>query len=576
MNGNNIRTNTLTIGLLVLIVGGAFLGIHVGAGIAGTGDDYSWNPVVLLKGFITGDPWPGTAATVAVVVFVIVALALFTWFLMAQAKRGAKKRSGASIKLMSANPSNALLREGPRAKEARRLHPNAAGIGPGQKVARIVGTAKWVYQGWEETGVYLFGTRRGKTSGVVVRHVVEAPGAAIMTSNKVDGVREVIAGRRGRGETFVFDPNRIYRHGDGPDFVFNPLDYVKSAEDARELAEIFEASTRKENDRGGDPQFDEPGRDMLAYFLLAAALDGLPLSRVYRWLTTQDADAVIGILNQYGKKGPATALVGMENWADKTRQSVYATAQRMAGALAYDELLEWTSADGVRRFDVDAFVQSEDLLILLSKDGVGSAGAILTSLVRAICKTGERLAQRSGGRLPVPLVIELDECANIVRWPALPSVYSFYGSLGMPINTYFQSKDQAVEAFGQNGWGAIWGAAVTRVFGGGAMDPEFLRGLSNLIGEREEVTYGGSTQDTGSYSTSTSTRRVPILSVDDLANLPLWRAVMFNSNTRPVILDELPWFKDKKLRALIEGDAPATAGAVPVAVAAGQEETARG
>ncbi|WIE56323.1 TraM recognition domain-containing protein [Curtobacterium sp. MCBD17_003] len=574
MNGSNIRTNTLTVTLLVLIVGGVFLGIHAGAGVAGTGDAYSWNPIVMLMGFVKGDPWPGVAATVFVVVFVLAALALFTWMLMAQAKRGAKKRGAASIKLMSANPSNAVVRESARSKDARRLHPTAAGIGPGQKVGRIVGTSKWVYQGWEETGVYLYGTRRGKTTSVVVRHVVEAPGAAIMTSNKVDGVREAIRGRRGRGETFVFDPNRIYRHEDGPDFVFNPLEYVKSAEDARELAEIFEASTRKENDRGGDPQFDEPGRDMLAYFLLAAALDGLPLSRVYRWLTTQDSDAVIGILNQHGKKGPATALVGIENWADKTRQSVYATAQRMAGALAYDELLEWTSKPGVRRFDVDAFVQSEDLLILLSKDGVGSAGAILTSLVRAICKTGERLAQRSGGRLPVPLVIELDECANIVRWPALPSVYSFYGSLGMPLNTYFQSRDQAVEAFGQNGWGAIWGAAVTRVFGGGAMDDQFLKGLSSLIGDREEVTYGGSTQDTGAYSTSTSTRRVPILDVHDLANLPLWRAVMFNSNTRPVILDAVPWFKDKKLRPLIEGDAPATAGAAPAAIATSSEEAA--
>lgn len=95
---------------------------------------------------------------------------------------------------------------------------------------------------------------------------------------------------------------------------------------------------------------------MLAYFLLAAAIDELPLSRVYRWLTTQDADVAVGILNANGKKGPATALVGMENWADKTRQSVYATAQRMAGALAYDELLKWTSAEGVRRFDVDVIL----------------------------------------------------------------------------------------------------------------------------------------------------------------------------------------------------------------------------
>jgi type IV secretory pathway TraG/TraD family ATPase VirD4 len=59
-------------------------------------------------------------------------------------------------------------------------------------------------------------------------------------------------------------------------------------------------------------------------------------------------------------------------------------------------------------------------------------------------------------------------------------------------------------------------------------------------------------QDSGSSSTSTSTRRIPILSVDDLANLPLWRAVVFNSNTRPVIVDALPWFRDKRIKALID------------------------
>ena len=222
---------------------------------------YSWNPVQLAGDLLLrGSPWPRTGVVFSIV-FAVLAVAVFTWLLASLARRRGRKRSAASLKLMSANPSNALLRKRGRTKDARRLHPTAPGISPGQKVARIVGTRRWVYQGWEETGVYLFGTRRGKTSGVVVRHVVEAPGAAIMTSNKVDGVREAIRGRRGRGRAYVFDPNRIYRHQDGPDFVFNPLDYVKDATDARELAEIFEASTRKEGDRGGDPQFDEPGRE---------------------------------------------------------------------------------------------------------------------------------------------------------------------------------------------------------------------------------------------------------------------------------------------------------------------------
>lgn len=49
-------------------------------------------------------------------------------------------------------------------------------------------------------------------------------------------MREVIRSRRGRGQMYVFDPNRIYRYEDRPDFVLNPLYDVKTAEDARELA----------------------------------------------------------------------------------------------------------------------------------------------------------------------------------------------------------------------------------------------------------------------------------------------------------------------------------------------------
>jgi hypothetical protein len=37
-----------------------------------------------------------------------------------------------------------------------------------------------------------------------------------------------------------------------PDFVFSPLDYIETAADAQELAAIFEASTTKRSDKGGD------------------------------------------------------------------------------------------------------------------------------------------------------------------------------------------------------------------------------------------------------------------------------------------------------------------------------------
>jgi hypothetical protein len=37
------------------------------------------------------------------------------------------------------------------------------------RFARVLGTKKWAYQGWRETGVYLVGTGRGKSASSAAR-----------------------------------------------------------------------------------------------------------------------------------------------------------------------------------------------------------------------------------------------------------------------------------------------------------------------------------------------------------------------------------------------------------------------
>ena len=565
---NDTKSKWLTAGLLALLLGGVYLAIHVGAMITPTGHTYSWNFVQLLGDMaLRGAPWP-PAATGATLVAVVLALAVFVGFMAWMARRAANKRGNAAIAHMATRKQSAVLRQKARTKEAVQLHPHAMELPAGQSVGRLIGTKKWVLQGWRELGVYVFGPGRGKTSGIVIRHMIEAPGAAIMTSNKVDGVRETLAGRRDRGRAFIFDPNQIYRRGTTPDFVFNPLDYIETAADAKELAAIFEASTKKASDKAGDAQFDTAGRDMLAYFFLAAKLDGQPLSQVFSWIARAQGDEVRDILDRHGKTGPATTIAGILEWPERTKGSAYATAQRMASALADDELLAWTSTTGVRRFDPAEFITSNDTLVLLSKDGEGSGGAILTALVRAICKTAQRAAETNGGRLDVPLVIELDECANIVRWPELPSVYSYYGSMGIIVNAYFQSRAQGIDAFGREGWGTLWDAASNRVFGGGVLDDEFLKSIAMLIGEHDEITYGSSTGRDGHLSTSTNTRKVNTMDVAALAALPEWRAIVFNSKSRPVMVQTVPWFKDKALTSKISGAAATPLTAAPRSAAA--------
>lgn len=561
---NSTKTNVLSGFVIVLLLGAVYLGIHAGAAFSHTAHVYPWNPIKLLGDMaLRGAPWP-KSATVFTIIFLVIVIALLTVLLAWRARRAADKRAASNQHLASGRELRAF-RARARRKEAKRLHPTQPYMAVGLAVGVVLGTRKWVIQGWEDTAVYVFGNRQGKTSAVVIRHVKDAPGALVLTSTKPDGVKETLALRQGIGSVYLFDPNGIYRDAAlAPDFTFNPLDVVTNYQSAQDLAGIFEASTKTGEERGGDAQFDTGGRNLLACAFLAAAKSSQPLTQVWQWLSDMNGEEIQGLLNQHGLSGPSAVVAGVLASHERTRTSTFATSHRMASALAYDELLRWTTADQsawgdvepVRRFDPTTFIGSRDTLILLAGQETGSAGAILTALVRAVFKSAEKAANANGGRLEVPLVMELDECANIVRWPELPALYSVAGSRGIILSSYFQNRSQAYEAFGKNGWDTMWSNARLAVLGPGVKDDDFLRSLSNLAGEHDETTYGSSTGRDGQVSTSSSTRRTSSLPLDKLSSLRKWRMVMFPANGRPVMMKAKPWFRDRKMSRLIKSSAP--------------------
>jgi type IV secretory pathway TraG/TraD family ATPase VirD4 len=492
-------------------------------------------------------PWWGIPLIIAVVVL---AIAGGVFFLIQS--HGSNPMDRMQRHLRAGNQLAPLLYPA-RSKEARRLHPNAVELRPGQRIGTLVGTrSAWVWQGWREVATYIFGTGRGKTSALVIRHILEAPGAAVMTTNKVDGVREVLAGRKRAGKQWLYDPTQVYRHDARPDFVYDPLDDVRDLVDAQELAAIFEAST-KDADSKKDAQFDSQGLDLFAYALLAAKLERLTLRQVYEWIVNQEHEEMAGVMGRYGQIGPKLALEGMQNQPDKTRGSVYATAQRMASAIANDNLLAWAATPGVRRFNPEAFVRSHDTAVLISRNGPGSGGAFVASLVRSIARAGERAASADGGRITTPVVFELDEAANVVRWPELPDLVSFYGSLGLILGVYFQGWSQMVRVFGQAGAEQLWTTSPIRVYGGGEdTQSPFLKRFSEGIGNYDEWTTSTSYGRGGSTKSRTSKPK-PILPVGDLANLPTWRAVLTSTAAKPILIQTRPWFTDTVLRAMVNG-----------------------
>jgi type IV secretory pathway TraG/TraD family ATPase VirD4 len=419
-----------------------------------------------------------------------------------------------------------------------------------------------LWAGWEDVAVDVWGPRTGKTTSRAIPSILAAPGAVLATSNKrdvVDATRDV---RARQGRVWVFDPQEIA--DEAPSWCWNPLSYVVDERRAAELADVF-ASCSREVGAKTDAFFDTAGQNLVAYLLLAAALEQRPLTQVYLWLTQPNNDEPAVSLREHGYAVIASALQAQINAPEKQRGGVFGTAQEMCSFMTNRGAMRWVVNDPSRPvavFDPHAFAVSCDTLYSLSKEGKGSAAALVTALTLAVCEAAEDRAKRCrGGRLPVPLVAVLDEAANVCRWRKLPDLYSHYGSRGICLLTILQSWSQGVEVWGREGMRKLWSAATVKVYGGGVSEVEFLEEISKLIGDYDLLSRQATHGMRQGRSTSRSVRRERILDVADLGSLPPGRVVVFASGSRPVLARSVPWMTGADadaIRASIAAHDPVT------------------
>ncbi|MFJ8166509.1 type IV secretory system conjugative DNA transfer family protein [Streptomyces sp. NPDC096136] len=512
------------------------------------------NPFALLIEVATGDyTWPGTWATV-VLVLELLAVATIGVFAV-RAVRGYRARL---------QPIDAAARHMGKGKDLARISKTGAQAtadrlgsqaGIGVFIGRTVLGRQPLYGTVEDTHVDIWGPRTGKTTRKAIPAIMDHGAApAFVTSNKRDVVDATRRPRAGLGRVWVFDPQQII--GEAPDsWWWNPLSYVTSVAKAEELAGHFAMDSRGEN-ASTDAHFEPAGMELLANLLLAAALDHRPITQVYSWLSDQRDYEPEGILRQAGADYALSAdsVRGTLDAADKERSGVFSTARRMAAILRNPEVTRWVTPNGDDRdeFDPVKFASSSDTMYLISREGAGSAGALVTALSVALCDAAERTAMHSpGGRLSRPMLGVLDEAANVCKWANLPALYSHYGSRGIELMTILQSWDQGVEVWGERGMGKLWSSANVATYGGGVKDPKFLGDLSSFI-KKHEATRRSVTRQPGpnggglfssGRSTTISTQQEETLDVADLLAVGSGRAIVLASQTPAVLVETVPWWE---------------------------------
>lgn len=505
-------------------------------------------PGASLNAVMFGDAQWGVLATIGALLTagVIGAAGYGAWWGWRRWARPERDRTDLAARHMGAGKEIAVLTKTAVAKKAERL---GVADSPGLPIAVSVAGGVPLYASFEDVQIDIWGPRRGKSTSRVIPMILAAPGAVMTTSNKrdvVDATRDVRRDQMGE-EPWVYDPQGIA--GEEPTWYWDPVTYVHDERTAQTLAGVFTDASRSASART-DAYFDGAALNLGSGLLLAAHCAGRDLDQVYRWITDPTDEAPVRYLKAGGFEFMALAVQDVMRAPDKQRAGVYGSAQQTFAFVLNRQAMAWARpGPGKRPFNPAAFVRSQGTLYSLSKEGRGSAGPLTTALTVAVTEAAEEYAKTlPGGRLRVPMVVPLDEVANVCRWRELPDMYSHYGSRGICVASFLQSWAQGVEVWGQEGMAKLWSAANVRVYGGGNTETQLLSDLSRIIGEYERVDTSRSTGNGDSFSHQVT--RQQILAESDLASLPMGRAVVFASGARPTLVRTTPWMEGPHREAI--------------------------
>jgi type IV secretory pathway TraG/TraD family ATPase VirD4 len=500
----------------------------------------------------TRQAWPGTptplvAVTGGALAALLTAVVAIVWRLVARRIT----QPGDAVAALSRDQSIHQLAQAPAAEASIRLRPSLAGKRPGRfppaDIGLLLGCLQQpggngpdLYTSWEDTVLAFMGPRSGKTTSVGIPYVLSAPGPVVATSIRSDLWAATAELRAAAGSAvWVFDPQHITAAGQ--QWWWNPLAGMTTVEAAHRLAGHFvltvDDSTRRDI-------WGPAAQELLTSLLLAAAASGRTLRDVSRWLDDPVSPTPAELLYDAGHRALASSLRGAQHGAPETRDGIYQTARTAAKCLHDEEIMAWVTPPRHGRplppFDQARFTATRDVLYLVTESR-SAASPLIAGLTDCVIRAGRRRAEQSGGRLDPPMVLVLDEAANICRIADLPDLYSHLGGRGMVPVTILQTYEQGVTVWGEPGMAALWGSATKKLIGAGVDSPRLARDVAVLVGHHDVPVRSISVGD-GRASEQISLQRRLILEAADIRAIKRGTALLLATGTRPVLLDLRPWY----------------------------------
>ncbi len=387
----------------------------------------------------------------------------------------------------------------------------------------------------------------GKTTGFAIPALLEWDGPIVATSVKGDLLEHTIQLRQSRGEVWVYDPTGSTGQ---PAAGWNPLTASGEWQGALRMA-AWLVSTARAGERGGLQDSDfwyAVAQKLLAPLLYAAANSGGTMRDVVRWVDLQDEEEPLHALHHAGEVDAIQAFAATVNREDRSRSSAYTTTETVLAAFADPAVLTTTTIDPA--FTPGRLLDggNHTLYVCGPLHEQARLRPLFTALIEETVHAVYDRANHPDTRLVKPLLLVIDEAANIAPLPDLAQLASTARGVGIQLVTVWQDFAQIQARYGTFAQTVINNHRAKVVLSG-VSDTPTLEYVSRLIGDQAAPETSHTRDHDGSVrSTTESVRHQALAPPSLLRQAETGTGVLVYGNLAPARLRLRPWYKVRKGR----------------------------
>lgn len=399
-------------------------------------------------------------------------------------------------------------------------------------------------------------TRTGKGVGTIIPNLLTADRSVICIDPKGENARIAGRARQNFGPVHILDPFGVTGK---PSAAFNPLDTLDPAglDVAEEASTLADALVFDEPGMAGEAHWNEEAKALLGGLILHIATveprDRRNLATLREYLTLAP-EAFSALLKDMQASTAASGLVARAanrhlGKSDREAAGVLSAAQRHTHFLDSPRMTAVLGRSDFRFADLKH--RNVSVFLVLPPDRLSTYSRWLRLLVSQSLLD----MARDPGKPTVPVLYLLDEFAALGHLAPVERAMGLMAGYGVQLWPILQDVHQLRATYGQRAGTFLSNAGVLQVFGVNDLDSARL--VSDLLGQETVVFQTMSraldSEKSGlSYGEQHTAR--PLLTPDEVRNLPQNLELLFLAGQRPIAAGKLAYYADPEFRGLY--DAP--------------------